>query len=92
MPAIQSSVIRWADYDAATRELRLTFTSSKTYAYQAVPETLYARFLKAASHGQFFNEHIRDEDAAVLIRCFAALARDPRSGPQCSTHINQSLR
>ena len=42
------------------RKLLVTFVSSKTYAYEGVPEEVYDAFLAAPSHGVFFNENIRD--------------------------------
>jgi KTSC domain-containing protein len=61
MPRVESSMIRRLEYEEAARELEITFTSGKTYVYFAVPKSVYQRFLKAASKGQFFNDHIKDQ-------------------------------
>jgi hypothetical protein len=56
-----SSAIRSVEYDEQTCELDVTFVSGRTYRYSDVPLDVYANFLDAASKGQFFNEHIKDE-------------------------------
>ena len=61
MPRVESSMTRRIEYDEAARELDITFTSRKTYTYADVPKTVYERFLKAPSKGQFFNDYIKDE-------------------------------
>lgn len=58
-----STVIRYLNYSAARRELRVTFTSGRRYAYEDVPPAVYAAFGGAASRGAFFNRHIRDHYA-----------------------------
>jgi KTSC domain-containing protein len=41
--------------------LDITFTSGKTYTYSNVPKSVYERFLRAPSKGQFFNDYIKDQ-------------------------------
>lgn len=55
-----SSVIAEIDYNAAVRELHVTFTSGRRYSYSAVPAEVYFQFCRAASKGEFFNRLIRD--------------------------------
>jgi hypothetical protein len=56
-----STAIRFISYDAAQRELFVTFVpTGKTYSYADVPEAVYRDFLAAPSRGQFFNTNIRD--------------------------------
>jgi KTSC domain-containing protein len=61
MPRVESSMIRRIEYEEAARELEITFTSGRTYVYFDVPKSVYDRFLKATSKGQFFNDHIKDQ-------------------------------
>jgi len=58
-----SSVIRRFRYDAARRELTITFVSGKVYVYRDVPEAVVRQLTAAPSKGQFFNENIRDRYA-----------------------------
>ena len=62
MVYFNSTAIRGASYDPATRVLGLLFTSgSKIYDYLNVPEHVYQGLLAASSKGTFFNIHIRDQ-------------------------------
>jgi KTSC domain-containing protein len=61
MPRVESSMIRRIEYEEAPRELEITFTSGRTYVYFGVPKSVYERFLKATSKGQFFNDYIKDQ-------------------------------
>ena len=54
--AVASSVIRAIDYDEATRELDVTFTSGKIYRYFAVPLAVYAAFMDASSKDARYQE------------------------------------
>jgi hypothetical protein len=60
MVDVISSAINGIRYQPKGRRLLVTFVSSKTYAYEGVPEEVYDAFLAAPSHGVFFNENIRD--------------------------------
>lgn len=60
MPALESSVISRAFYDAFARELDIVFTSGKPYRYFDVPSKVYRQLMEAPSKGEFFNDHIRD--------------------------------
>jgi len=57
---VTSTAIARIDYDEFARDLEVTFTTGRTYIYRGVPRTVYVRFVRAPSKGQFFNEHIRD--------------------------------
>lgn len=63
MPQTASSVITRFDYNAAARELHVTFTSGRRYSYFGVPAEVYYQFCRAASKGEFFNAMIRDRYA-----------------------------
>ncbi|MCR6734557.1 MAG: KTSC domain-containing protein [Afipia sp.] len=63
MPQTASSAIAYIDYNAAARELHVTFTSGRRYSYADVPAEVYFQFCRAASKGVFFNAMIRDHYA-----------------------------
>jgi hypothetical protein len=63
MPQTASSAISRIDYNAAARELHVTFTSGRRYSYSGVPAEVYHQFCRAASKGEFFNTLIRDRYA-----------------------------
>jgi len=56
---VTSSNIRSIGYDSQTAILEVEFTSGDVYQYFNVPEHIYQQFLRASSHGQFFNDNIR---------------------------------
>jgi hypothetical protein len=60
MPAVASSAIAAIDHLARERTLVVTFTSGRRYAYAGVSAGTYRAFLKAASKGGYFNDHIRE--------------------------------
>lgn len=57
------AVIRSFSFDAATRELQMTFLSGRRYVDADVPSQLVAKFRDAPSRGDFFNANIRDRFA-----------------------------
>ena len=57
---VTSSHLRSIGYDAATQILEVEFISGEVYQYQDVPGGEYRNLLDASSHGQYFNEHIKD--------------------------------
>lgn len=58
MPALNSSAISHADYNAASRQMRLTFRSGGTYTFCGVPESIYSGLINASSAGQYYHAHI----------------------------------
>lgn len=54
-----SSAIRDAVYAADRRELQITFTSGRIFAYRDVPPAIYEAFMASPSRGAFFNIAIR---------------------------------
>jgi lysyl-tRNA synthetase class 2 len=56
-----SSVIESFLYDAQTQELSVTFRSGRRYIYKDVPRETAEGLSAAASAGEFFNTHIRDQ-------------------------------
>jgi hypothetical protein len=55
-----SSVIRNFAYNVATRQLVVTFTTGRVYAYANVPPEVAGAFRNSPSKGRFFNSEIRD--------------------------------
>jgi hypothetical protein len=58
-----STAIRHFSYCAASRALRVTFTSGRRYAYAQVPPDVHAALRTSSSRGAFFNHSIRDRYA-----------------------------
>ena len=69
-----STVIRYFRYDAAKRELAVTFVTGRRYIYEGVPPQVSDAFRSAFSKGTFFNSGIRDRYA------FREVTRE-RAGP-----------
>ena len=65
MPLVHSSVIKHISYDQDRTEVYVTFNSGASYTYLRVPEQVYEDWLAAASIGEYFNEHIRDQYECV---------------------------
>jgi hypothetical protein len=60
-----SSVIHSFDYDPQRRELLIVFNSGRRYIYQGVPQETFEGMRAAASRGDYFNTHIRENFAFV---------------------------
>jgi lysyl-tRNA synthetase class 2 len=58
---LRSSVIRSADYDPEAQTLDIVFRAGRHYAYFGVPEHVFDALIMAASAGEYFNTHIRDQ-------------------------------
>lgn len=61
MPAIRSSAITFAEYDADKQELVLTFEKGNSYTYYGISANIYEDFINSESRGKFFNKYIRDK-------------------------------
>jgi KTSC domain len=59
MEPVESSNIRAIGYDAATKHLRVQFSSGAIYEYADVSATKHADLLAADSAGKHFAKHIR---------------------------------
>ena len=57
---VTSSSIAAIGYDPDTRTMEVEFHNTGVYRYTDVPAAVHRRFLRADSHGRFFNDHIRD--------------------------------
>jgi len=58
-----STAIRHFHYDAAKRELQVTFVTGRRYVYEDVPQDVFDAFKSAFAKGTFFNQEIRDRYA-----------------------------
>jgi hypothetical protein len=57
---VKSSNLRSVGYDAATKTLEIEFNNGRVYHYSNVPPHIYEGLMAAASHGTYFQEHIKD--------------------------------
>ncbi len=57
---VRSSSIHSVGYDPKTKILEVEFHSGEVYQYSRVPETVHHDFMRAASKGSYFHDHIRD--------------------------------
>ena len=65
--AVQSSLLASVAYDHQRAILQLEFGSGAVYQYFGVPVQSYQELLRAASHGAYFNRHIRSLFRYVLL-------------------------
>lgn len=57
---VRSSNIRSVGYDPASRTLEMEFHSGGVYQYSGVSGTVFQAFMRAASKGSYFHDHIKD--------------------------------
>jgi hypothetical protein len=55
---IQSSNIKFTQYDTSTKKLLVEFNNGLKYEYDEVPHQLYTQFRMSESQGKFFNGKI----------------------------------
>ncbi len=63
MTHVASTAVTDLDYEPRKRRLLVRFVSGERYAYEGVPQELYADFVAAASKGRFFHDEVRDRFA-----------------------------
>lgn len=56
---VTSSNLRSIGYDAASQTLEVEFTNGGVYQYFGVPEAVYRGLMSAASHGTYFDQHVK---------------------------------
>ena len=61
MPALKSSNIAEADYDADRQEMTIRFKSGALYSYSGVDQGTFDALLSADSPGAFFAANVRDK-------------------------------
>ena len=65
---LRSTSLRSAQYDPSTQSLHIEFTSGQIYRYLHVPTQIYYGLINAPSHGEFFNDQIRDHYEHIHIK------------------------
>ena len=60
MQQVESSNIAEIGYDKDSKTLRVKFKNGGLYDYSDVPESEYAAFLSAESHGKYLNQNIKN--------------------------------
>jgi len=61
LPYFNSSAVKRAEYNHATRELTIWFPEGKPYSYCNVPEHVWEGLCNAQSKGRYFNDHIDEK-------------------------------
>jgi hypothetical protein len=56
---VLSTEIEWIGYEEKRKMLQVEFIEGGIYQYDQVPRFVYEEFLKADSHGRFFEEHVK---------------------------------
>ena len=59
MPELESSHLKSAEYDPASRTLVVSFRNGRSYKYKKVPRKFYDGLLAAPSAGEYFARNIR---------------------------------
>lgn len=59
MISLNSSALRGADYDPATRQMRIWFHGHGPYTFYRVPESVFTGLISASSHGRYYHAHIQ---------------------------------
>ena len=58
---IRSSMLLSAGYDPDNEIMELEFISGEVYQYLNVPVIHFTGFMNAVSHGEYFNQFIKDQ-------------------------------
>jgi len=68
MKSVSSRDIALVGYDGESGTLEVVFRAGGVYRYQEVPETVYHGLMTASSHGNFFQQKIKNQYSYVKIR------------------------
>ncbi len=66
---VKSAAFISTGYNCATRTLYLKFVGDRLYSYCNVPESVFAAFISAESHGKFAHRHI--------LHCYQYVSHQP---------------
>lgn len=66
--ALDSQVIKEAQYDEGTRTMTLTFPSGAVYAYDGVPVEVFQALTTAPSAGSYYHEKVRNHFAVRMLK------------------------
>lgn len=64
---VSSSNIESIGYDESKKILEIEFKRGNIYQYEGVPENVFQNFLRASSHGKYFNVYIKDKYPTIKI-------------------------
>lgn len=56
---VSSSNLRSVGYDPITQTLEVEFLNGGLYRYSGVPASVYSGLMSAASHGSYFDTHVK---------------------------------
>lgn len=56
---VSSSNLASVGYDAIHKKLEIRFRNGRLYEYSRVPENIFSGLMNAASHGKYFDRHIK---------------------------------
>ena len=59
MIPVNSSAIDAVGYDASTMRMKIRFKEGHSYDFCGVPKHVFDGLMRAASKGNFYNDHIR---------------------------------
>ncbi len=65
---VTSSVIHTVGYNYSTKILEIEFNNHTIYHYEDVPIADYIGLMEASSHGQFYNEKIKDQYSYIRLK------------------------
>lgn len=65
---VKSSNIREVGYDAPSQTLEVQFRTGGVYQYLGVPHSVYQGLMQAASHGSYFQRHVRNRYSYRRVR------------------------
>lgn len=64
---VSSSNIASIGYDPTSYTLEVEFHNGLIYRYFDVPKSVFDALMSAASHGQYFNSHIKERYRSVKV-------------------------
>ena len=67
MKPVKSSNITHVGYDAAAKEMHVTFSSGQTYGYAGIEPEHHENFVNADSLGIHFAKHIRNNFTGKVV-------------------------
>jgi len=65
---LNSSNLRWAEYDDWSGTLTIGFHSDSVYEYYSVPSSKFSGLIHAESHGRYFHQNIKGQYSYRRIR------------------------
>ena len=57
---VSSKAMRSVGYDESQKVLTVEFPNGSVYEYQGVPAEIHSGLMRAQSHGQYFQRHVRN--------------------------------